>query len=80
MRRKQRPVLLRTPALVVLLVFLLATAGLVYAHWTAQLRVNGQINTGGVYVEWQGAWTNDDGVPDVNDNEVDFVDAPAYDF
>ena len=78
MRRKQRPVLLRAPGLAILLVLLVATAGLVYAHWTTQLRVDGQINTGGLYVEWQGAWTNDDGVPDPNDNEN--VASPAYDF
>jgi hypothetical protein len=73
MRRKQRPVLLRAPALVVLLALLLATAGLVYAHWTATLEVNGQVNTGGVGVAWFDAWTNDDGVNNTDGERIEGI-------
>ena len=67
MRTKKRSVLLRAPGLVVLLALLLATAGLVYAHWTATLDLDGEVNTGSVVMAWTGAWTNDDGTVNVGD-------------
>ncbi|NIA24131.1 MAG: hypothetical protein GWP04_01030 [Gammaproteobacteria bacterium] len=69
MRTKKRSVLLRAPGLVVLLTLLLATTGLVYAHWTATLDLNGNVNTGSVVMAWSQAWTNDDGVLNASDGE-----------
>ena len=77
MRTKKRSVLLRAPGLVVLLALLLATAGLVYAHWTATLDLDGEVNTGSVVMAWTGAWTNDDGTVNAGDSG-DNGDPTAY--
>lgn len=41
--------------LLVLVVLALATAGVVYAHWTATLKVDAQVRTGAVGLRWTGA-------------------------
>lgn len=50
------------PVVFVILAVVLATAGLIWAHWYTSLRVDANIHTGNVGIEWSGAWTNDDGV------------------
>jgi hypothetical protein len=55
-RRRSRAILL------VLVVMALATAGLVYAHWTDTLQVNAQVNTGNATLTVSTANTDDDGV------------------
>ncbi len=62
MRERKRNVLLRPPALVVMVALLLAVSGVLYAHWTATLSLDGDVMTGNVGVSWNDAWTNDDGV------------------
>lgn len=58
--------LLRSP-LVAMFAFvtLLGAGGLLYAHWTVDANIQGQVNTAGVAVDWwgQGVGTNDDGDP-----------------
>jgi predicted ribosomally synthesized peptide with SipW-like signal peptide len=54
-RRRSRAILL------VLIVVALATAGVVYAHWTDTLQVNAQVNTGSVGSRINAASTDDDG-------------------
>ena len=48
--------------LIVGLALAIATAGLVYAHWTDTLQVNATVNTGTVNMMWQSFGTDDDGI------------------
>jgi hypothetical protein len=47
--------------LVVGLALLMATAGVVYAHWTDTLRVEATVYTGNLNVRWVNVFTDDDG-------------------
>jgi hypothetical protein len=46
--------------LIVGLALAIATAGLVYAHWTDTLQVNAQVTTGTYGVDWYNIFTDDD--------------------
>jgi hypothetical protein len=48
--------------LIVGLALAIATAGLVYAHWTDTLRVDATVNTGSVNMMFQSYGTDDDGI------------------
>jgi len=62
--RKMRSPFGRRSIAFVAFAVVVAMAGLVYAHWWTSLHVDANINTGNVGIEWVGAWTNDDGVPE----------------
>jgi hypothetical protein len=49
--------------LIVGLALLVATAGVVYAHWTDTLQVSATVYTGNVNVRWVNVFTDDDGAP-----------------
>jgi hypothetical protein len=46
--------------LIVGLALAIATAGVVYAHWTDTLRVDATVNTGDINMMWQAFYTDDD--------------------
>lgn len=46
--------------LIVGLALLMAAAGVVYAHWTATLKVEAHVITGNVCIQWNYAFTDDD--------------------
>jgi hypothetical protein len=48
--------------LIVGLALAIATAGLVYAHWTDTLKVDATVNTGTINMMWQAYGTDDDGL------------------
>jgi predicted ribosomally synthesized peptide with SipW-like signal peptide len=63
--------------LLVLVAVALATAGVVYAHWTDTLQVNAQVSTGNVaMVNYQQGATDDDGV---NNSFEGVPETPAQD-
>jgi hypothetical protein len=47
--------------LIVGLALAIATAGLVYAHWTETLKVDATVYTGDAWVRWTNIFTDDDG-------------------
>lgn len=73
MSTKTKSPLLSAPVLVVMLALLLAVAGVVYTHWTTSLDIDGQVQTGNVSVQWNEAWTNDDGVDNDDGEPVEGV-------
>lgn len=62
--------------LLVVMAMILATVGVVYAHWTSSLIVDTNVNTGNVAMGWYDVHTNDDGA-DNGDGEP--VASPTYD-
>lgn len=60
-RRRMKGPFGSTSILVVVFAVLLTAAGLIWAHWYTSLRVDANINTGNVAIEWHDVWTNDDG-------------------
>ena len=61
--REGRRSMLRSPAvLIVAFVTILGLTGLVTAAWFADAPIQGQVNTGGVGLNWADAGTNDDGI------------------
>jgi hypothetical protein len=53
----------RKGILLIVFTMLVATAGVVYAHWTSTLDVGADVHTGGIQAMWIDAFTDDDGVP-----------------
>lgn len=75
MSSKTKSPLLSAPVLVVMLALLLAVAGVVYAHWTANLNLDANVQTGSVQVQWNEAWTNDDGAPNTHPHDAGLNDS-----
>lgn len=62
MANGNRKGLFRSPAvLFVAFVTLLGLTGLVTAFWSTEARVQGNVQTGDVGIQWWDSWTNDDG-------------------
>lgn len=67
---------LRSPAvLLVAFAMVIATAGVVYAHWSSTSRIEANVNVGNMQIGWTAWGTNDDG--DVN-NDPSGYDNPAW--
>lgn len=60
-------------------VFVLAAAGVVYAHWTETLTVNAEVSTGHMTLVATGGNTNDDGVNNGWDGPTDNGSGTDYD-
>ena len=54
----------------------LAMTGILYAHWTSTLEVNGNVNTGSIGIAWTAVGTNDDGVEGLGDGDGPRCDDP----
>jgi hypothetical protein len=66
--------------LIVGLALLMATAGVVYAHWTDTLEVNATVYTGNVNVRWVNVFTDDDGAPVIGEEPAIVEPDGIYDY
>lgn len=79
---KEAAAMRKRALLIVGLALMVAAAGVVYAHWTATLKVDANVYTGSIAVHWKSLSTDDDGSNDGWEGIAELANLPpdTYDY